>query len=364
MYGKIFDSMYEGTLYGHWEAIVTLQQMIVLCTPDGVVDMTPQAIAARTSIPIEIITKGLKVLSEPDPFTRTPGEEGRRLTLIDGHRPWGWQIVNHEKYKNMRDVETVRAQTRERVRKHRRLNAGLPAEGELFCAYCGWPAVGLDHIIPKSEGGTEEAENIVPCCFRCNQHKGQQAVSKFLSNPQYSFINIDLILSNPKLERFVTARNDRKRYSDSDSDASTDANSNADAKKRKGQRPADAAAPAAENGVETWEAYRAAFRARYSVDPVRNAKVNGQVTALVKRLGSEEAPRVAEFYVTHNGQAYVARGHSLGMLLIDAEKLRTEWATGRRITMREARSAEVGDAVREQVARVSEKMEGKDGKKT
>ena len=292
MYGKIFDSMYEGTLYGHWEAIVTLQQMIVLCTPDGVVDMTPQAIAARTSIPLEIITKGLKVLSEPDPFTRTPGEEGRRLTLIDGHRPWGWQIVNHEKYKNMRDAETVRAQTRERVRK-----------------------------------------------FRENKE-----------------------LEDAK--RDVTRGNASKRYAYSDSDASTDANSNADAKKRKGQRPADAAAPAAENGVETWEAYRAAFRARYSVDPVRNAKVNGQVAALVKRLGVKEAPRVAEFYVTHNGQAYVARGHSLGMLLIDAEKLRTEWATGRRITMREARSAEVGDAVREQVARVSEKMEGKDGKKT
>ena len=28
VYAKIFDSMYEGTLYGHWEAIVTLQQML------------------------------------------------------------------------------------------------------------------------------------------------------------------------------------------------------------------------------------------------------------------------------------------------------------------------------------------------
>ena len=63
MYGKIFDSMYEGTLYGHWEAIVSLQQMLVLCNQDGVIDMTPQAIAARTSIPYDIIAKGIATLS-------------------------------------------------------------------------------------------------------------------------------------------------------------------------------------------------------------------------------------------------------------------------------------------------------------
>lgn len=127
MYGKIFDSMYEGTLYGHWEAIVTLQQMIVLCDADGIVDMTPQAIAARTSIPLEIIQKGIQVLSEPDPYSRTPGAEGRRIELIDGHRPWGWHLINHEKYKRMQDADTIRQQTRDRVRRHREAKAAETA---------------------------------------------------------------------------------------------------------------------------------------------------------------------------------------------------------------------------------------------
>ena len=119
MYGKIFDSMYDGTLYGQWEALVTFQQLIVLCDADGIVDMTPPAIAARTSIPLEIITKGLTILESPDPYSRTPGQEGRRIELIDAHRPWGWHIVNHSKYQHMQDADTIRAQTRERVRKHR-----------------------------------------------------------------------------------------------------------------------------------------------------------------------------------------------------------------------------------------------------
>ena len=119
MYGKIFDSMYEGTLYGNWEAIVTFQQMIVLCDADGIVDMTPQAMAARTSIPLDIIRKGIAVLEAPDEYSRTPDQEGRRIELIDSHRPWGWHIVNHEKYSRLQDADTIRAQTRERVRKHR-----------------------------------------------------------------------------------------------------------------------------------------------------------------------------------------------------------------------------------------------------
>jgi hypothetical protein len=119
IYGKIFDTIYEGTLCGEWEALVTFQQMIVLCDADGMLDMTPQALAARTSIPLKILKKGIAVLEAADPFSRTPDQEGRRIERIDEHRPWGWHLVNHEKYKTMQDSDTVRAQTRERVRKHR-----------------------------------------------------------------------------------------------------------------------------------------------------------------------------------------------------------------------------------------------------
>lgn len=111
--------MYRGTLYGQWEAIVTFQQFIVLSDADGIVDYTPPAIASITSIPLEIIQKGIEVLSKPDPYSRTPDCEGRRIELIDAHRPWGWVIVNHAKYQRLQDSDTVRAQTRERVRRHR-----------------------------------------------------------------------------------------------------------------------------------------------------------------------------------------------------------------------------------------------------
>lgn len=119
MYGKIFKSMYEGTLYGQWEAIVTFQQMIVLCDSNGILDMTPEAISARTSIPLDIIQRGLSQLSQPDPETRTLGHEGRRIQLIDEHRPWGWYIVNHDKYRALKSQEEIREKARKRKQKQR-----------------------------------------------------------------------------------------------------------------------------------------------------------------------------------------------------------------------------------------------------
>ena len=119
MYGKIFTSIYDGTLAEDWRALITFQQFIVLCDADGIVDMTPQSISRRTGIPIEHIKAGIEILEKSDKFSRTPDEDGKRIELIDEHRPWGWHIVNHELYKKLQDADTVRAQTRERVRKHR-----------------------------------------------------------------------------------------------------------------------------------------------------------------------------------------------------------------------------------------------------
>ncbi|MGR3218621.1 MAG: hypothetical protein ACUZ8H_02235, partial [Candidatus Anammoxibacter sp.] len=119
MYGKIFDSIYDGTLAEDWRALITFQQFIVLCDADGMIDMTPQSISRRTGIPIEHIIAGIEVLEKNDKYSRTPDEDGKRIELIDSHRPWGWHIINHEKYKNLRDADMIRAQTRERVRRHR-----------------------------------------------------------------------------------------------------------------------------------------------------------------------------------------------------------------------------------------------------
>ncbi len=39
------------------------------------------------------------------------------------------------------------------------------------CQYCGAQAENIDHVVPRSRGGTHSWENVVACCRRCNTRK-------------------------------------------------------------------------------------------------------------------------------------------------------------------------------------------------
>ncbi|MEN2432159.1 helix-turn-helix domain-containing protein [Comamonas sp. F1-6] len=96
---------------------------------------------------------------------------------------------------------------------------------------------------------------------------------------------------------------------------------------------------------ETWAAYSFAFEQRYGVKPVRNAPVNANVKALVKRLGHEEAPLVAAWYVANVNEAFVVKNsHGMGVLVNQAEGYRTQWACGQAVTATAAQAADKSSA--------------------
>lgn len=90
------------------------------------------------------------------------------------------------------------------------------------------------------------------------------------------------------------------------------------------------------NARAVWQAYSAAYLIRYGEEPIRNAKTNSIVILLLDRLPMAEAPSVAAHFVRSQNAYYVGRGHTIDLLLADAEKLRTEWATNRHGTATEA----------------------------
>lgn len=120
-----------------------------------------------------------------------------------------------------------------------------------------------------------------------------------------------------------------------------------------------AALPRVAKGSMTWERYRTVYRGRYGADPVRNQTINSQIARLVDRLGAEDAPEVAAFYLSHNDPFYVRKRHPVGLLLQDAESLRTQWATGIKATTGEAKNAEVQDNVVGQAERIIANMQRK-----
>ena len=61
-------------------------------------------------------------------------------------------------------------------KEHERLFPGQP------CFYCGDAAQSVDHMIPRSKGGSNLIGNKVPACHRCNQMKGDMLVEEFVAH--------------------------------------------------------------------------------------------------------------------------------------------------------------------------------------
>lgn len=125
-FSKVFSTIWGGSLYGHFEASAVFLVFLSLADRDGCVDMTPEAIAGTTGWPLEFILKGIKELAAPDRKSRTPGHEGRRILLMDDHRPWGWLITNYALYRDkMRSAERT-AYLAEKQRAYRARTKSTP----------------------------------------------------------------------------------------------------------------------------------------------------------------------------------------------------------------------------------------------
>ena len=116
---RYFAQIFDSSIVEKPEVRFTFMDLLVLADPDGVVDMTHEAIARRTNRPLEIIRATIAELEAPDPQSRTPDEDGARLKRLDTHRDWGWCIINFDRFHKLASEEARRAKTRERVTKYR-----------------------------------------------------------------------------------------------------------------------------------------------------------------------------------------------------------------------------------------------------
>lgn len=58
------------------------------------------------------------------------------------------------------------------------------------CYYCGVKTIPfgkeensfcIDHVVPRVRGGTDDIENLVPCCSRCNSSKNDKGLFNWLN---------------------------------------------------------------------------------------------------------------------------------------------------------------------------------------
>ncbi|MEL6778931.1 MAG: HNH endonuclease [Cyanobacteria bacterium J06597_16] len=90
------------------------------------------------------------------------------------------------------------------------LRQKIIAAANYRCEYCrtssqltGIPLV-MDHILPKSLGGSDKPENLAASCYRCNEFKGAKthakdpATSQFITlfNPRYQTWHSEFVWGN------------------------------------------------------------------------------------------------------------------------------------------------------------------------
>lgn len=120
MYGKLFASLYQGTLRGKSHEILVFTNLIACADKDGFVDKHYNAIADEVGLPVEDVKVAIANLEAPDDESRSPTLEGRRLTRIEDTRTWGWKIVNYAKYRAIRNADERREQNRRAQENFRR----------------------------------------------------------------------------------------------------------------------------------------------------------------------------------------------------------------------------------------------------
>src|SRR5216117_3091589 len=111
-YTPLFSALTTGTLGGRWPDIGLWPIILSLSDRNGIVDVTPAYLAGVTGLQLEAVIECMKRFCQPDPFSRSPKDQGARLVLLDDHRDWGWKIVNHGLYREkarlmMREIDRV-----------------------------------------------------------------------------------------------------------------------------------------------------------------------------------------------------------------------------------------------------------------
>lgn len=116
LFARVFVTVLDSSIAEDFTLRHVFEDLFKLCDwKTGVVDMTRQAIARRLNIPLEVVNKCIDKLESPDPASRDPDHEGRRIARLDSHRDWGWRILNWQKYDAIRN----RADAVVRVQRHR-----------------------------------------------------------------------------------------------------------------------------------------------------------------------------------------------------------------------------------------------------
>lgn len=158
---KLFSSITESTLWCEPDRVrLVWITMLAMADARGRVWASVPGLANRARVPVEDAEEAIQRFLSPDKYSRTPDHEGRRIEIIDG----GWRLLNHEKYRAIRDEESIKESKRKYINSRRQAEREVlqistsstversrhNAEAEAEAVITSTPS-GVDSVRPSAE---------------------------------------------------------------------------------------------------------------------------------------------------------------------------------------------------------------------
>lgn len=113
-FAKIYGTILDSSIWEEPDHTVRVWiAMLAMADAHGIVRASYSGLRRRCNVSMEKLAEALETLEAPDPDSRNPENEGRRVKKIKG----GWFIYNAKLYRDMRTEEQV--ETAERVKRWR-----------------------------------------------------------------------------------------------------------------------------------------------------------------------------------------------------------------------------------------------------
>lgn len=114
---KLFASITESTVWCEPDSTrIVWITMLAMADCKGRVWASIPGLANRARVTVQQVENALITFKSPDHYSRTPDNEGRRVEDIDG----GWRLLNHEKYRGIRDEESIKESKRRYINERRK----------------------------------------------------------------------------------------------------------------------------------------------------------------------------------------------------------------------------------------------------
>jgi hypothetical protein len=161
LYGKIYPSLYRGSMIGAGPVAFALWPYIITnARPDdgSLIDLNPELISAIIGCKPSEIQSAIDFLCAPDDRSRTPTSNGCRLIK---RSPLTYFVVNLEQYRFLDDCDDRREYWRDQKEKQRKKRQGKRGNSKLVPDSSGtFPEKsGLSHLSPNADADADADAN-------------------------------------------------------------------------------------------------------------------------------------------------------------------------------------------------------------